>query len=65
MLSWDCRYHGALHFFGHIHSGPGSKTLDVINGLPIQPLSMDVGIDNNELKPFLFEDVVKRLTENG
>ena len=56
ILSWNGRHRGTVHFFGHIHSGPLSTSLD--KDLPIQPNSWDCGVDNNNYRPIPIEEAV-------
>lgn len=56
MRVWNRSHHGSWHLFGHSHG-------DLCNDLNIPmvahetSLSMDVGIDCNNYKPFLYEDI--------
>lgn len=47
LLSWNCRHHGGLHLYGHVHE----QILD--NGK-----SMNVGVDVTKLCPISLEEIV-------
>ena len=48
MKTWNKSHHGAWHLYGHSHGS-----------LPDDPnlLSIDVGVDTNNFKPYSFEDI--------
>lgn len=68
MISWDKSFHGAVHFFGHVHSQNGfTFNSDVDQDHPdrmrpflCQANSYDCGVDNNNYQPILLEDAVKK-----
>lgn len=53
MLTWERRCYGALHFFGHSHSGPSKKML-------CQQNSCDVGVDAWDFYPVELSEAMKR-----
>lgn len=54
--TWDCQHHGALHFYGHIHSNIGSHPM-----LYDIPNSYNVGVDVNDYRPVSFEEILKKI----
>lgn len=57
ILSWDCRYHGSFHLFGHCHGNMNQ----VVSGR-----CMDVGVDSvyekyGEFRPLAWEEVKEHL----
>lgn len=57
---WDCQHHGALHFYGHIHSNIGSHRMEyeIKN-------SYNVGADVNNLAPIELNEILKKLRYVG
>ena len=53
---WDCRHHGAIHLYGHIHSNLGNHSMEYDI-----PNSYNVGVDVNGFKPVLIEDIIEKL----
>lgn len=51
ILVWDKKHYGALHMHGHCHGN-----LEVSFGR-----MMDVGVDTNNFKPYLIDDVIDKL----
>lgn len=49
--SWNGMFHGSIHLYGHRHGSP-IKTKGKL---------MDVGIDTNNMFPYLLSDVVERM----
>ena len=43
--------------FGHVHSGPGAKGLDIERLGVLFPTQYDVGVDNNNYEPISWEEV--------
>lgn len=43
--------------FGHVHSGPESKSIDVARLIHLFPTQYDVGVDNNQYTPLSFNKV--------
>ena len=43
--------------FGHVHSGPESKSIDVARLIHLFPTQYDVGVDNNQYTPVSFNKV--------
>lgn len=56
-LSWNAAFHGRIHFFGHVHSGP-KKTFWCM------PNSYDVGVDNNNFTPILLKEACHKAKNN-
>ena len=57
-LCYGGAYNGAWQLFGHVHSGPRSKTGKGIPRLGMLfPTQYDVGVDNNEFRPVAFEEL--------
>lgn len=66
LATWPHYEQNALHFFGHIHSGPVSDAeIDVIGkDLVVKDgLCYDVGVDNNNYTPIEIRDVYKKLNK--
>lgn len=60
-LAWPNSYDGKIyHFFGHIHSGPYSTSLE--KDLPIRPYSLDIGQDAQNYHPILLQDAIAKAT---
>lgn len=53
MMSWNGAFHNRLHFFGHVHSTPS-------NIFPCQKNSYDVGVDLNDFRPRLLEEIIDK-----
>ena len=53
---WDCRHHGSIHLYGHIHSNLGNHSMEYDI-----PNSYNVGVDVNGFKPVLIEDIIEKL----
>ena len=45
---------GAVHLFGHVHSGPLSTASEILS---FKPLRYDIGVDNNDFKPISYEQI--------
>lgn len=52
MKVWDCKHHGAVHFYGHEHSPSGTIFTEY---------AMDVGIDTTNMKLLNIKDHLERL----
>jgi calcineurin-like phosphoesterase family protein len=50
IASWDGLYHGTIHLHGHTHLTPNSRIS--------QGKAMDVGVDGNEYKPLLMQEII-------
>ena len=62
-LCYGGSYRNVWQLFGHVHSGPFSRTgLDHPRLKVLFPRQYDVGVDNNGYRPVSFEDV-KRIIE--
>jgi calcineurin-like phosphoesterase family protein len=54
---WDCKHHGSIHLYGHIHSNKGDN----------HPLTYDlgkaynVGVDVNDFKPISIVEIINKL----
>lgn len=57
LLDWNGSFHGRPHVFGHVHSGPKKAFRH-------QPNSYDVGVDNNNFTPIVYEDLMKKFEES-
>jgi len=52
---WDCKFHGSIHLYGHVHSNKN-------NAMPLEiPGSYNVCADVNGLTPVSLEQIKKRL----
>lgn len=56
LRTWNRAHRGYWHLYGHSHAGLISDTGELMTQYPYS-LSMDVGVDANNYKPFTFEDV--------
>ena len=54
LCSWHDMNRGRFHLFGHVHL-PSDKKI-------MRGRSMDVGMDGNDMKPYLMEDIVRKLS---
>ena len=56
MRVWNRAHHGAWHLYGHSHGK-----------LPEAPttLSMDVGVDNHDFRPWHFDEINLLMTEKA
>ena len=55
LCSWHDMNRGRFHLFGHVHLPPDKKIM--------RGRSMDVGMDGNDMKPYLMEDIVRKLSD--
>ena len=63
-LCYGGAYDGAWQLFGHVHSGPRSKTgKDIPRLSMLFPTQYDVGVDNNGFKPVSFYEL-KTIIQN-
>lgn len=61
-LCYGGSYRDVWQLFGHVHSGPLSKTgLDIPRLKVLFPLQYDVGVDNNDYRPVSFEEVKAKI----
>lgn len=51
--SWPSMNQGVIHFHGHLHGSPSGVTGRIF----------DVGIDTNNLRPYLMDDVVEKMLQ--
>jgi calcineurin-like phosphoesterase family protein len=51
--SWNGMYHGSIHLFGHRHGSP-IKTVGKLK---------DVGLDTNNLFPYLLSDIIAKMMD--
>lgn len=49
--------------FGHVHSGPDSKSADVARLIHLLPSQYDVGVDNNDYTPVSFTKAKNLITQ--
>jgi calcineurin-like phosphoesterase family protein len=65
MLSWNGNMRGSWQLFGHVHSGPNSKSVEVVGGLgdKLTPAQYDVGVDNNNFRPISYEEIKVIITK--
>lgn len=54
MRTWPRSHYGSLHFYGHSHG----KLKPFYNAL-------DVGVDNNNYRPIVLEDAIKKIEEQN
>lgn len=57
---WDCRHHGAIHLYGHIHSNLGNHSMEynISN-------SYNVGVDVNNFTPIELNEILIKLKYKG
>lgn len=61
-LCYGGSYRDVWQLFGHVHSGPLSKTgLDMPRLKELFPLQYDVGVDNNDFRPISFAEVKAKI----
>lgn len=61
-LCYGGSYRDVWQLFGHVHSGPLSKTgLDIPRLKMLFPLQYDVGVDNNDFRPVSFAEVKAKI----
>jgi hypothetical protein len=61
-LAYGGAYRDTWQLFGHVHSGPLSKTgLDLPRLKMLFPLQYDVGVDNNDFRPVSFHEVKAKI----
>lgn len=61
-LCYGGAYRDVWQLFGHVHSGPLSKTgLDLPRLKMLFPLQYDVGVDNNDFRPVSFAEVKAKI----
>ena len=62
LMTWSHRDRGAINLFGHIHSGWMRSCDDYDQMLPLwRGQQLDVGVDNQNFTPVVFEDVLAQL----
>jgi len=52
--SWDRSFHGSIHLHGHVHAALAERD---------DMLRLDVGVDNNNMKLFLWDDILAKMNE--
>lgn len=57
---WDCKHHGAVHLYGHIHSNLGNHSMEY----NIQN-SYNVGVDVNDFTPIELNEILKKIRYKG
>ena len=57
---WDCKHHGSVHLYGHIHSNLGNHSMeyDIKN-------SYNVGVDVNSFRPIELNEILKKIRYTG
>lgn len=50
--SWHKRHYGAFHLHGHLHGNPSGLSGRI----------KDVGMDTNNMKPYLLDDIIEELS---
>ena len=64
LMTWAHRDRGAINLFGHIHSGWMRSCDDYDQMLPLwRGQQLDVGVDNQNFTPVVFEDVLAQLAD--
>ena len=64
LMTWSHRDRGAINLFGHIHSGWMRSCDDYDQMLPLwRGQQLDVGVDNQNFTPVVFEDVLAQLAD--
>lgn len=58
IYTWDREHHGALHFYGHVHSGSH-------HGNPYHPQAINVGVDVNNFEPIEFMEIMELMKKRG
>ena len=54
---WDCKHHGSIHLYGHVHSNKGDHhPLD-----KAQNNSYNVGVDVNGYEPVSLEEILEKI----
>jgi calcineurin-like phosphoesterase family protein len=63
LATWPHFENGAIHLFGHIHSGPLSENkIDIPKqDLILKPNCYDVGVDNNNFTPIELREIYNKL----
>ena len=61
LLTWNKKERGSWNLHGHIHSGPESIASE--RGLNISPAQLDVGVDNFDMTPVSYHNVLKTITK--
>lgn len=65
LMTWAHRDRGAINLFGHIHSGWLRPADDYDQDLPLwKGQQLDVGVDNQNFTPVVFEDVLSQLADD-
>lgn len=54
---WDCKHHGSVHLYGHIHSNRDNHHPLVAD----IGLALNVGVDVNDFKPLEWSEICKKL----
>jgi calcineurin-like phosphoesterase family protein len=52
---------GYIHLHGHVHSGPDSTASEIV---PFHPMRHDIGVDNNGLKPLIYNKLKQIIINN-
>lgn len=64
LLCFGGSYGDTWQFFGHVHSGPNSKSgLDIPRLQHLFPMQYDVGVDNNDYRPVSFRQIQETIKQ--
>lgn len=58
----ECWTRGAVHLFGHVHSGPLSTANETVI---FKPMRYDIGVDNNNFEPISYEQIKVIITKQA
>ena len=58
-LCYGGAYRNTWQLYGHVHTCPANRGLDVPRLKMLMPMQYDVGVDNNNYRPISFEQVKK------
>ena len=58
-LCYGGSYRNTWQLYGHVHTSPANRGLDVPRLKMLMPMQYDVGVDNNNYSPISFEQVKK------
>jgi len=57
IVEWDCKFHGAIHLYGHIHNNPTDVDMSKIKN------AFNVGVDVNNFEPVSLEEINKMFAQ--
>lgn len=55
-MCWDCKFHGSIHLYGHIHNNENDTKL-----MENVPNAYNVGVDTNNFKPILLDNLLNKI----